>query len=298
MMDHDISKSIQMGRYSIALRNTVRFGHPLLFRFILTVLNPANFLDLYEIITTDSATGFPFLKYIDSRSLLPSHLASGPLKQFRGDTLILTPPTRAHPSPYALFRTTRGSTSASCGWLSIFALDEDGYFVIKNQNHPAEVEIRYETHSSGGKANAIDLRTRCKIRSSAMTSVRAEDNGDQGDDVTSIDSDGYNKLNTYSYRAVYSPLRMNGTLNDRDWEEEEEGVWILLTDDDEATAAGSHLASSTGGVKVLEWGGWGKEGVSIVAEWPGPPQIVEGERLYKDKGEERMIGGSHAIWLD
>jgi len=75
-------------------------------------------------------------------------------------------------------------------------------------------------------------------------------------------------------------------------------VWILLTDDDEATAAGSHLASSTGGVKVLEWGGWGKEGVSIVAEWPGPPQIVEGERLYKDKGEERMIGGSHAIWLD
>jgi len=87
-----------------------------------------------------------------------------------------------------------------------------------------------------------------------MTSVRTEDNGDQGDDVTSIDSDGHNKLNTYSYRAVYSTLRMGGTLNDRDWEEEEEeeGVWILLTDNDEATAAGSNLASSTGGLKVLE----------------------------------------------
>ena len=173
--------------------------------------------------------------------------------------------------------------------------------MIKNQNHPAEVEIRYETHSSGGKANAMDLRTRCKIQSSVMTSVRAEDNGDQGDDVTSIDSDGHNKLNTYSYRALYSTLRMNGTLNDCDWEEEEEeeeGVWILLTDDDEATAAGSNLASSTGGVKVLEWSGWGKEGVSVVAEWPGPLQIVESDKLYEDKGEERMIGGSHAIWLD
>jgi len=130
-----------------------------------------------------------------------------------------------------------------------------------------------------------------------MTLVRAEDDGDQRDDVTSIDSDGHNKLNTYSYRALYSTLKMNGTLNDRDWEEEEEeeGVWILLTDDDEATAAGSNLASSTGGVKVLEWSGWGKEGVSVVAEWPGPPQIVESD---EDKGEERMIGGSHAIWLD
>jgi len=104
-----------MGRYSIALQNIVRFDHPLLFLFILTVLNPANFLDLYEIITIDSAIGSPSLKYIDSRSLLPSHLASDPLKQFRGDTLMLTPPTHAHPSPYALFTTTRGSTSASRG---------------------------------------------------------------------------------------------------------------------------------------------------------------------------------------
>jgi len=68
----------------------------LFFLLTLTVLDPANFVDLYEITTTDSATGFPFLNYTDSRSLLPSHLASGGLKQFRGDTLMLTPPTHTH----------------------------------------------------------------------------------------------------------------------------------------------------------------------------------------------------------
>lgn len=209
---------------------------------------------------------------------------------------MLTPPTHTHPSPYALFTTTRGSTSASRGWLSIFALDKDGYLATKNENHFAEIEIRYETHSSGGKANAIDLLTRCKIQSSVMTLARADDNGDEGDNVTSINGDGHNKFDTHSYRAAYPPLRMNGTLSDRNWEEVEEGVWILLTDDDETTAAGSDVASSTGGVKVLEWGGWGK-GVGVVAEWPGPPQIVESDGSYEDEGEERMIGGSHAIWL-
>jgi len=176
-------------------------------------------------------------------------------------------------------------------------LDEDGYFVTKNQNHSTEIEIRYETQSSGGKANAIDLLTRCKIQSSVMTLARAEDNGDEGDHVTSIDGYGDNKFGTHLYRAAYPPLRVNETLSDSKWEEVEEGVWILLTDDDETTVAGSDIASSTGGVKVLEWGGWGKEGVSVVTEWPGPPQIVESDGSYEDKEEERMIGGSHAIWL-
>jgi len=193
---------------------------------------------------------------------------------------------------------TRGSTSASRGWLSIFALDEHGYFVTKNENHSAEIEIRYETHSSGGKANAIDLLTRCKIQSSVMTLARTEDNGNEGDNVTNIDGDGDSKFDTHSYRVTYPPWGVNETLSDRNWEEVEEGVWILLTDDDEATAAGSDVASSTGGVKVLEWGGWGKEGVNVVAEWPGPPQIVESDGSYEDEGEGRMIGGSHAIWLD
>ena len=72
MMDHDMSRFIQMGRYSIALQNIVRFDHPLLFLFILTVLNPANFLDLYEIITIDSAIGSPSLNYTYTTDSCPS----------------------------------------------------------------------------------------------------------------------------------------------------------------------------------------------------------------------------------
>jgi len=72
MMDHDMSKSIQMGRCSIALQNTVRFNLPLLILLILTVLNPANFLDLYEIITIDSAIGSPSLNYTYTTDSCPS----------------------------------------------------------------------------------------------------------------------------------------------------------------------------------------------------------------------------------
>ncbi|KAG6871825.1 hypothetical protein C0995_016114 [Termitomyces sp. Mi166 len=62
---------------------------------------------------------------------------------------------------------------------------------------------------------------------------------------------------------------------------EGEGVWILLTDDDDVAAG-----EGGGGVRVLEWDGWGTGGVKVVAGWPRP-------------GEgERMEGGSHAVWLD
>ena len=66
-----------------------------------------------------------------------------------------------------------------------------------------------------------------------MTWVRAED---EGDDETIIDGDGNNKLDTYPYRAAYSPLRMDETLSNR-----------FLTDDDETTAAESNF---------LEWDDW------------------------------------------
>ncbi|KNZ75839.1 hypothetical protein J132_00852 [Termitomyces sp. J132] len=59
---------------------------------------------------------------------------------------------------------------------------------------------------------------------------------------------------------------------------EGEGVWILLTDDDEITEGP--------GVWVLEWDGWGTGGVRAVVGWPPPGQA------------ETMQGGSHAVWLD
>ena len=67
----------------------------------------------------------------------------------------------------------------------------------------------------------------------------------------------------------------------------DEGLWILLTDDDDAAV------ERGSGVRVLEWEGWGEgKGVKEVAGWPSNQE--------KDGGEAGtwMKGGSHAIWLD
>jgi carboxy-cis,cis-muconate cyclase len=117
-----------------------------------------------------------------------------------------------------ILTTTRGSTHDVRGWLSIFVLDEEGNF--RNED-----EIRYETRTSGGRANAIDLLTK---------------------------KDG-------------------------------PGFWVLLTDDDEVSAA----VRRRGAVRVLEWDGMETGGLSVVAEWPGD-----------GSDEEKICGASHAIWLD
>jgi carboxy-cis,cis-muconate cyclase len=64
------------------------------------------------------------------------------------------------------------------------------------------------------------------------------------------------------------------------------GVWIVLTDDDD------HAASLEGGgsVRILEWDGWGAGGVKEVVGWPLP-------RTEGEESDERMAGGSHAVWL-
>lgn len=65
------------------------------------------------------------------------------------------------------------------------------------------------------------------------------------------------------------------------------GVWVLLTDDDDRTAS----SEGEGGVRVLEWDGWGTGGVKEVVGWAHPRE--EAEAL----SAERMAGGSHAVWL-
>lgn len=157
------------------------------------------------------------LEYVASRSLLPDKHAAN-YSQFRGDTLMLAPPSSAFPNPRVLFTTTRGGKSDTRGWLSAFALDEDGLFTSRVQ--------RFETPTSGGKANAIDLLQKS-----------ASGNG---------------------------------------------GLWIVLTDDDDATAS----PSGTGAVRVLEWD---ETLIQIVCEWPSSAEDITGERI---------LGASHAIWLD
>jgi carboxy-cis,cis-muconate cyclase len=65
--------------------------------------------------------------------------------EYRGDTLRLRVQGER---PTHVFATTRGARHGSRGWLSIFELGENGMF---------EGEERWETPTSGGKANAIEL---------------------------------------------------------------------------------------------------------------------------------------------
>jgi carboxy-cis,cis-muconate cyclase len=123
------------------------------------------------------------------------------------------------PLPKFLVTTTRGSSPDIRGWLSIFALNDHGDFLQDG------TEERFETPTSGGKANAVDLLSK---------------------------QDG-------------------------------EGMWIVLTDDDDAVFGED--GPGNGAVRVLEFNGLGAGGVNEVAEWP------------KDQGED-IKGASHAIWLD
>ncbi|KAF9447476.1 hypothetical protein P691DRAFT_706754 [Macrolepiota fuliginosa MF-IS2] len=299
-------------------------------KILYCVTEHSNFVDLYEINTN---TTFPSLTHVASHSLLPDHLQTSSL-QYRGDTLLLTPPTPAHPSPYALFATTRGSTPDMRGWLAIFAIDENGYFSGAGQkgtnNHPTEVVIRHETRTSGGKAHAIDLLTKRKVPSlrskgpegntlmeATFFKATTEDDNDDDDDNDwgtngDDDDDDFDTRARIRRAPRTAPTTKAQVRYELDtmvdaWQEQDQGVWILLTDDDEKIATPSDMLIPHGGVTVLEWDGWGGRGVHAVAEWPEPTYDLRGLNLggkeeedgkAKEDDPEQMLGGSHAIWLD
>lgn len=199
----------------------------------------------------------PYLTYHSSHSIIPSSLRDTKSSSFRGDTLLVSP------SAGALFTTTRGSTAETRGWLSAFALDEAGFLPL---NDTQGVE-RYETPTSGGKANAIDVLPK------SASAANATDPVFKG--AHYVDS---------LFESAQTPFAAEpdpGT-------ELGESVWILLTDDDDS------VLDRGGGVRVLEWDGWGTGGFREVAAWPDP---LSPDDDLKDVRGPRMLGGSHAIWL-
>ncbi|THU83111.1 putative isomerase YbhE [Dendrothele bispora CBS 962.96] len=295
------------------------------------VTEHSNHLDTYLISPTS-----PYLTHLSTRSLLPpplslsssssstststTHSSSSSKFKYRGDTLLLSPSTPSHPVPHTIWTTTRGGKEDVRGWVSVFELGEDGDFVIKNNSssgssletrsgsHGEEERVeknlkdeeeeeeeygveRYETPTSGGKAHAIDLYPKELV---GMTRT-----GDEGEGERE---------------------------RERDSEGEGEGaVWILLTDDSDyaSVGPGTEVESSEGnkggrgrgrgrgrgGVRVLEWDGWGKGGVREVVGWPKAKAKAKGdgdsdsgsgnqEEEEDEEGKERMMGGSHAVWLD
>ncbi|KAF4585089.1 hypothetical protein EYR40_001925 [Pleurotus pulmonarius] len=106
-----------------------------------------NFLDVYNI----SHTGDLILA--QSRSIIPQESRPN-VSHYRGDTLRFLPPSPLHPSPRFLFATTRGATVETKGWLTVFRLDQEGAIVGEDTEDDVE---RWETPTSGGKANAIEI---------------------------------------------------------------------------------------------------------------------------------------------
>lgn len=74
-----------------------------------------------------------------------------------------------------LIATTRGSSTSTRGWLSVFSLDADGNFVNARDvggNFQVDVDDeahRFRTPTSGGKANAIDILPKSLLSSNDDT---------------------------------------------------------------------------------------------------------------------------------
>ncbi|KAF8735950.1 hypothetical protein AX14_001156 [Amanita brunnescens Koide BX004] len=218
------------------------------------VTEHSNYVDTYVISPSP-----PYLTYGSSHSIIPPYLRDAKSSAFRGDTLLVSPSTNA------LFTTTRGSTTDTRGWLSVFALDEDG-FLPHNDTQGVEW---YETPTSGGKANAIDVLPKSALVANATDPLFGAHH---------VDS-----LFESAQGPFAAELEPGIELS--------ESVWILLTDDDDS------VLDNGGGVRVLEWDGWGTGGFKEVATWPDPLSPDQEKEELRDVRGPRMLGGSHAIWL-
>ncbi|GAA5986952.1 hypothetical protein JCM11641_002265 [Rhodosporidiobolus odoratus] len=110
------------------------------------VTEHTSYLDVYTVLPSH-----PFLSHSQRLSVIPpSQHSTRPL--YRGDTLRLSADSRR------LYVTTRGKTSAQKGWVVVFSLAEDGS-IVENAAEDAGYGTlsRYETKTSGGKANAIEV---------------------------------------------------------------------------------------------------------------------------------------------
>ncbi|KAH6909975.1 hypothetical protein BKA70DRAFT_1561599 [Coprinopsis sp. MPI-PUGE-AT-0042] len=255
-------------------------------KVVYCVTEHTNFLDVYEIVDSP-----PSLRHISSHSILPPHLrtsTSSPshdtagssstgadphLKSVhRGGTLMLTPPTSLHPAPQAILATTRGASKNVKGWVSLFRLDEDGRVVIKHDgestrekaNPESEDEnyvIRYETPTSTGKANALDVRA-----------IPSTSNSEDKEGVWII-------------------------LTDDDVAANKRGAVRVL----EWRGWGTSLSASNGGLRVVaEWPSGSPSSVSAEdGDECHVLQRTEGTLERDENGAEQLFrGASHAIWLD
>jgi len=94
------------------------------------------------------------LTYRQSISILPSNSSAS---NYRGETLRFYPPTTDSPVPSHLFATTRGFNESYNGFLAVFPILPTGLL----DSNGSRIE-RWQTPTSGGEANAIELKAKAK----------------------------------------------------------------------------------------------------------------------------------------
>ncbi|KAF9505991.1 hypothetical protein BS47DRAFT_1334019 [Hydnum rufescens UP504] len=153
-------------------------------KYLYSVTEHTSYVDVFEIVGNNliyrqsgsiipPGTLFPFPFHPRSTSYTEWNDAST-MSNYRGDTIRLSRrrnQTRdSSNSPPFLFATTRGASPAHKGYVAAFALTSDGLLSSRSSAsdpystfHSGELEAdveplhRYETPTSGGKANAIEI---------------------------------------------------------------------------------------------------------------------------------------------
>ena len=86
-----------------------------------------------------------------------------------------------------MFATTRGVTRGKIrGWLAVFPLGDDGLFVSEDDDEETGM-VRWETPTSGGKANAIELQGKDPSEGDGLWIVLTDDDNNNGPAVRVLD---------------------------------------------------------------------------------------------------------------
>ncbi|BGP36256.1 hypothetical protein JCM10449v2_000154 [Rhodotorula kratochvilovae] len=110
------------------------------------VTEHTSYLDVYDVLPSA-----PYLSHSQRLSVIPPHQHST-RAQYRGDTLRLSADTQR------LYVTTRGKTSAECGWVAVFDLAASGAVAEREGAEEGYgARSRFQTRNSGGKANAVEV---------------------------------------------------------------------------------------------------------------------------------------------
>lgn len=195
----------------------------------------------------------PYLYHSQRLSVIPAH-QNATRHLYRGDTLRLSADNRR------LYVTTRGKTPSQRGWVTTYALEADGSVKESPELHKGFGALsRFETQTSGGKANAIEVFPPdfwSEPPSSASSSEAA------------------------ASASGNAEILVDGPRPGPDGRD-----YLVLTDDE------------LGYVSILEWRDQWQQLREVATVQLGVDKPEEGDGHGEILEEETATGASHAVWL-